>query len=87
MRAARWGLLAMAIGAGVVGAGQAFPPIEGPGFSPNEDETSAVGAAMTRARTIEARPAPFAGDAHRSADALDQEWMASRRRPPGTTPE
>ena len=87
MKAWRAALLVLAIGAGVVGAGQAFPPDEGPGFTPNEDGKSAVGEALLRARTIEARPAPFPGDARRSADALDLEWLAARRQARQDTPD
>ncbi|RYF97807.1 MAG: hypothetical protein EON94_14255 [Caulobacteraceae bacterium] len=87
MRAWRALLLVLAIVASVVGAGQAFPPEEGPGFSPSEDEPSAVGMSIARARTIEARPAPFPGDARRSADALDLEWLAARRQAQQGSPD
>lgn len=87
MRVWRALLLVLTVGAGVVGAGQAFPPVEGPGFSPSDHGMSAVGAALLRAGTIEARPAPFPGDARRSADALDMEWLAARRQAQQGSPD
>ena len=81
----RIGLFAL-IQLGVFLAVQAFPPIEGPGVSPRESETTDALTAIARARTIEARPAPFPGDAHRSADALEREWLDARREALTTAP-
>lgn len=86
MKAWRQVALVAALLAGVAGAGEVFSLEEAESVNPRDNPEGATGMGIARARTIEARPAPFPGDAQRSADALDLEWLAARRqgatRPP-----